>query len=805
MQSNYDDVLDQLRDGGLILDGPLRTDGKLVRCKIEGDREMRGWYILHEVTTGNGDTLIIGSFGVWRGNDNGAQKIEIRKTEFSAEQREALRARQREDRKRADAERAREAARAAERATAAWRKCTETGESEYLARKAVPGFGVRYSPSGALAIPMQDAAGRIHGLQIIRSRKGAERDGRKEKEFWPAGLAKKGHFHLIGIPTSIVLIAEGYATGASLHAATMLPVAIAFDANNLAPVAQELHRRYRSAKILICADDDAFAKCPNKDCGARFVLAEHPSTCPDCGKEHGRVNTGVSVASVAALAVNGGHVAPKFADDAARREKFLARGIKLTDFNDLQAVEGLQAVRAQVDAIVGSLGWRLNSAAPSNHNLAGQGGAALRPIEAVDELLDRYALVYGSAGGVFDNREHCMVANSDVRDACLTKYLHRAWMEHPMRAIVRKTEVGFDPGGKDPKITCNLWGGWPTQPRAGRCEKLLELLRHMCSTEKKSDELFRWILCWLAYPLQHPGAKMKSCVVIHGPQGAGKNLFFEEGIAPIYAEYARVIDQDAIEDKFNDWASRKLFLIADEVLSRSEVYHVKNKLKRFVTGDTIRINPKNMSAWEERNHVNMVFLSNEAMPVVLEEDDRRHAVLWTPGALPLEFYAEVVAELRDGGVAALHDHLLNIDLGDFGEHTRPPLTDAKAVLIGLSQDSTSRFFYEISDGDIPGIKAMPCLTRNLYELYRGWCQRNGYKAAPINKLLNILERKHCVHMVRKRYYDEFAVMVGPHAIAMLGGRITGECPAGREEAVWLGECVRAFAKSLEDENRREAA
>src|SRR5690348_12551570 len=215
MQSNYDDVLDQLRDGDLILDGQLRTDGKLVRCKVEGDREKRGWYILHEVTAGNGDLLIIGSFGVWRGADNGAQKIEIRKTEFSAEQREALRARQREDRKRADTERAREAARAAERATAAWRKCTETGESEYLARKAVPGFGVRYSPSGALVIPMQDAAGRIHGLQVIRTRKGAEIDRRPEKEFWPAGLAKKGHFHLIGIPTNIVLIAEGYATGAS--------------------------------------------------------------------------------------------------------------------------------------------------------------------------------------------------------------------------------------------------------------------------------------------------------------------------------------------------------------------------------------------------------------------------------------------------------------------------------------------------------------------------------------------------------------------------------------------------------------
>jgi putative DNA primase/helicase len=71
-------------------------------------------------------------------------------------------------------------------------------------------------------------------------------------------------------------------------------------------------------------------------------------------------------------------------------------------------------------------------------------------------------------------------------------------------------------------------------------------------------------------------------------------------------------------------------MIADEVVARSDVYHIKNKLKGLITGDRIRINPKNFAAYWERNHLNLVFLSNEAMPVVLEEDDRRHCVIWTP-------------------------------------------------------------------------------------------------------------------------------------------------------------------------------
>lgn len=797
MASNYDDILDQLRAGGLIIDKPL-TVGKMVRCKIEGDREFRGWYILHEVTAGTGDQILIGSFGIWRGNDQGATKLEIKggKSKFTAEEREAFRARLREDRAKADAIRAAEAAKAAARATAAWRKCTETGESEYLARKAVPGLGVRYSPSGALVIPMQDGAGNIHGLQVIRSRKGAEKDRRHEKEFWPAGLRKKGHFHLTGIPTRILIIAEGYATGASIAAATQLPVAIAFDAGNLAPVAAELHRRYRSAKILICADDDAFARCPHDGCGARIVLVEHPKTCPACAKDHGRANTGVAAASTAALGVSGSFVAPRFADEVSRREKFTARGVKLTDFNDLHASEGLLAVRAQIESTIGELGWNIASAAPNNTTTAGQGDA-LRPLERIDELLERHALVYGQGGMVFDRLEHCLVANGDVRDLCLTKYLHRAWMEHPLRTIVRKTEVGFDPGCKDQAITCNLWSGWPTQPAKGSCSRIIELARHMCSSESKSADLFDWLMRWCAYPIHHPGAKMKSCVVVCGPQGAGKNMLFEDVLMAIYRDYGRVIDQDAIEDKFNDWASRKLFLIADEVLSRSEVYHVKNKLKRFVTGDTIRINPKNMGAYDERNHVNMVFLSNETMPVLLEEDDRRHAVLRTPPALPQEFYTAVAAEIHNGGVAAFHDYLLNdVDLAGFTEHSRPPWTDAKLELIDLGRDSTSRFFFELSDGEIAGVGAMPCLTVDLYKLYGLWCVRNGYKRAAMNKLMGVIKIKHFVEVATQRYLDTMAID-HQRTVAMLGGLANTECPPGHDRKQWLGKSIAKFASIVE--------
>lgn len=60
---------------------------------------------------------------------------------------------------------------------------------------------------------------------------------------------KEGCFHVIGglesLSTSpVIIIAEGYATAATLKQALDLPVVSAFDAGNLCAVAQGLHERY---------------------------------------------------------------------------------------------------------------------------------------------------------------------------------------------------------------------------------------------------------------------------------------------------------------------------------------------------------------------------------------------------------------------------------------------------------------------------------------------------------------------------------------------------------------------------------
>ncbi len=98
------------------------------------------------------------------------------------------------------------------------------------------------------------------------------------------------------------------------------------------------------------------------------------------------------------------------------------------------------------------------------------------PISSAVELLERYALIYGHGGTVFDFDKRIMLRQSDMIDACISRDYAKQWQSSSFRKIVGIDNVGFDPGGKDSKITCNLWDGWPTVPVKGDCSLLLRLV-----------------------------------------------------------------------------------------------------------------------------------------------------------------------------------------------------------------------------------------------------------------------------------------------------------------------------------------
>ena len=296
----------------------------------------------------------------------------------------------------------------------------------------------------------------------------------------------------------------------------------------------------------------------------------------------------------------------------------------------------------------------------------------------------------------------------------------KMWMASEKRRDVRADQVVFDPAGKCGPECINLYGGLEMVPMDGNCQPIIELLYHLCDSD---EDVRDWILDWIAWPLQHPGAKMPTSVIMHGDEGSGKNLFWEI-VGAIYGPYGSVVGQDQLESKFNDYLSRKLFLIGDEVLSRQEMRHLKGKLKAMISGKTLQIETKMMPVRAEANHVNMVFLSNELQPNALDASDRRYCVVWTPPKKERAFYQAVAECAETGGREAFYAYLLKRDLSAFDPHGPPPMTVAKKDLIDLGRPNPERFFREWRSGMLP-VPFHSCSSGQAFRLYKRWASIEG--------------------------------------------------------------------------------
>ncbi|MBF8756481.1 bifunctional DNA primase/polymerase [Pseudomonas guariconensis] len=336
--------------------------------------------------------------------------------------------------------------------------------------------------------------------------------------------------------------------------------------------------------------------------------------------------------------------------------------------------------------------------------------------------LERYVYIDGTKD-VWDCEKKRRIPEGAVKMAIGEDY--KWWLNSRDRRVVDVNNIVFDPAmKKDPNEYINTFEGLPLEPVRddAACENLRWLISFLCNHTQVE---FEWLTKWLAYPLQHMGAKMDTAVLAHSVmEGSGKSLLFADVLGELYGQYAAVVGQTQLEGSFNAWQSGKLWAVFEEVVSRDQRYNQVGKIKHLITGKTVRMESKFINGWEESNHMNAVFLSNEILPWPISDSDRRMLVMWPMETLPRERQKAIGRELANGGVAALYGWLLSIDLGDFDQRTRPPETEARQRLVALSRTAWQTFLSLWRTGELGHNLWGCCLTSDVYALFLEWCARN---------------------------------------------------------------------------------
>jgi putative DNA primase/helicase len=700
---------------------------------------------------------------------------------------------------------------------------------------------IAYAKRGDILIPLFNERGELRNFQIIHSN--------GEKKRFLAGGQKTGLWFLIkgakSSPDSPLIFCEGFATGASDSMATGWDVVVTFDAGNMPAVAEKFVNDPRS-KIFAGDNDWETALDPKKK-NAGTVKAQEaarivggtwcvPQFIGDAAglSDFNDLHVTAGLDAVRMQICNAqnhieqplGMVAtdspidsapPDYGDiPVAEYEDYLpqgddAGGSPIPTHSERPTLESvlLRYALAMPDAKVWDSHQKrvLKQGAAKaffGAKLFGEwlGHEKIRTVELADvqreaaaaqaqgggglaDAIGRYVYLYPSSTA-WDSHTSQQVALSDLRNAIADCY--DQWLKHPKRRNMPKENLVFDPTQQ--VVTgeyINTFRGLPLVPvrNDDACRNMRHMLWCLCN---KNDEIFTWICQWLAFPLQHVGAKMQTAVLMHSRvHGSGKSFFFDGVMRAVYGEYCRTFGQAELESQYNDWISQALFGVFEEVLSRSQRYSHTGTLKQMITGEKVRINQKYMQGWEESNHLNCVFLSNEVEPLPVEPSDRRLLVIWPEEKLLDELQTGVDAELKAGGAAAFYDWLLRVDTSNFTEHAKPPMTDAKKRLIDIGRPAWEVFYEDWKNlrTDAPYCS---CRVIDLYRLYQGWAKMRNENVLAMNRFSGYIasyERR------RPDLHYEQGSLKGKSSFF-----IVGQCPAEKNQSEWLAGCVGEFDRIL---------
>lgn len=475
----------------------IQGDGQLRRYSTNGKRsDQSGWLVLHIDAD-----IAAGAFGCWRA---GIQQTWCSKdvSTLTPNQRSAHLQRMQAIAQQREADKAQRQQEAAVVAVKRWEAAVPAAaEHPYLARKGIQAHGIK-AEGESLLVPLRDVSTTLHSLQAI----GLEGN----KRFQLAGRIK-GCYFAIGKPKGLLIVCEGFATGASIHEASGHAVACAMNAGNLLEVAQALHSKYPQLRLMLAADDDWKTDS----------------------------NPGLTKAREAAQAVGALLALPRF--DGLRDDK-------ATDFNDLRQSEGLEAVRACIEAAMTVQG--IADSAPMSS--AADAGAAwpdptplpdgLPAVMAFDEELMPVAL----RACVMDiaERMQCPPDFTAVGTLVALSSLIGA------RAVVKPK------AHDDWLVVPNLWGAIVGRPGVMKSPALSEVLKPLHRLEKAERELWQaeleaWELdCKVAELAQAANERQAKSLAAKDPAAA--RALLEPNDMPQKPAMRRYVINDATVEKLAD-------------------------------------------------------------------------------------------------------------------------------------------------------------------------------------------------------------------------------------------------------------
>lgn len=238
------------------------------------------------------------------------------------------------------------------------------------------------------------------------------------------------------------------------------------------------------------------------------------------------------------------------------------------------------------------------------------------------------------------------------------------------------------------------------------------IIRHIELLGGGRHEIVTTMLNWMAHNVQHPGVKVRWSPLWKGIEGDGKTVIGSLMSAVMGRPNVKNVTPKVLGTDFTGWAQGSAVVVLEEIrLTGHSRHDILNALKPFITNDSIEVHPKGKDTIEVINTTNYLAFTNFVDALPLSDTDRRWWIVFTPFASSDEMEAAVRKWAPDLGTyfTLLHDAiqkhpavlrrwLLDYKISaTFRPNGRAPMTDEKAVMIGLGVSEEEDAVREILD------------------------------------------------------------------------------------------------------------
>ncbi len=238
-----------------------------------------------------------------------------------------------------------------------------------------------------------------------------------------------------------------------------------------------------------------------------------------------------------------------------------------------------------------------------------------------------------------------------------------------------------------------------------------------------NEEVYRYVLLWIASVLQKPTYKSEVALVLLGKQGSGKNVF-TNAICKLMARYANenVTSIESIVGRFNSTLESKKLIVLNELRSVDCTKHFdSDALKSLITDKRMMVEAKYEPARLVDNVANFMMCSNNRIPVRIEDRDRRYMVTETSSVHCGDhtYFQKLIAGFTPDFYENLFTYFMLLNTAGFNSRVIPS-TDAKTTIQEASMSPYELFVRDSYEriNEITG--------PDLWNLYRDYTELNHY-------------------------------------------------------------------------------